>query len=129
MTMSVPPRRGPPRSRGWPGTPAITAASESRALYGVTALRCAGDEIELLMLGLIDAPSGTWALAPAPAKLIDVVDRLLGGDEVRIVPPQDAGGEPLHTGARLCVKVLESGAETLETAQGDRAQLFDLPRF
>lgn len=128
MTMSVPPRRGPPKSRGWPGTPALTAASASGALYGVTAVRFAGEEIDQLMLGLIDPQRGIWAIAPAPARLIDVVDRLLGGDDVCIVPPQDDAGR-LLTGARLCVKVLESGAETLETVQGERGRILDLPRF
>lgn len=129
MPMSVPSRRGLPKNRDWPGTPGVTEASQSSALYGVTAVHFAADEIDQLMLGLIDPQTCTWAIEPAPARLIEVVDRLLGGDEVRMVQPLPAAGGRLKTGARLCVKVLESGAETLEAAQGEPASLLDLPRF
>lgn len=98
-------------------------------MYGVTAVRYGSDGIESLMLGLLDPGTNTWAIPPAPARLIDVVDRLLGGDQVKIILP--GPDSRLLSGAQLCVKMLQSGAETLEqvdTAAPGRS-LQDLPRF
>jgi hypothetical protein len=103
--------------------------NEAMAVYGVTAVRYRHDEIEQLMLGLIDPDTNSWALQPSPARLIDVVDRLLGGDQVKIVMPGSDGR--LLPGPTLRVKMLDSGAETLETVD-DAAPgrtLQDLPRF
>jgi hypothetical protein len=123
------PRRVLPRSRRWPGLDRPSKENEVMAVYGVTAVRYSHDEIDQLMLGLIDPDTNTWALNPSPARLIEVVDRLLGGDQVKIVVPASDGR--LLTGAPLRVKMLDSGAETLETV-GDAAPgrtLQDLPRF
>ncbi len=81
------------------------------------------------MLGMIDPQSNTWALQPAPARLLEVVDRLLGGDEVRVVVQGDDG--TLRCNSLLRVKMLESGAETLETVEAPApgCGLQDLPRF
>jgi hypothetical protein len=123
------PRRILPRSRRWPGLNRPSQEHEAIAIYGVTAVRYREDEIEQLMLGLIDPDTNTWALKPSPARLIEVVDRLLGGDQVRIVKHAPDGR--LHSGAALRVKMLDSGAETLETVDNTPPghALQDLPRF
>lgn len=99
------------------------------AVYGVTAVRFEEEEIAELMLGLIDPERNRWALPPAPARLLEVIDRLLGGDEVRVVVQSDDGG--LRCNSLLRVKMLESGAETLETVEAPSpgCGLQDLPRF
>lgn len=129
MPPSSHPRRLPPRSRHWPGALPATQESTSAAIYGVTAVRYREEEIAELMLGLIDPETNRWALPPAPARLLDVVDRLLGGDEVRVVVQGDDGS--LRCNSLLRVKMLESGAETLETVESPApgCGLQDLPRF
>jgi hypothetical protein len=98
-------------------------------VYGVTAIRFLQEEIGELMLGMIDPEKNRWALPPAPARLLEVIDRLLGGDEVRLVVEGDDGS--LRCNAQLRVKMLESGAETLETVETPvpGCGLHDLPRF
>lgn len=123
------PRRVLPRSRRFPGL-GRTAAKEIDpvAVYGVTAAHYHEDELDELMMGLMDPQTNTWAIKPTPARLIEVVDRLLGGDQVQVVSLASDGS--LIPGAQLRVKMLESGAETLETVgAGAGPTLRDLPRF
>lgn len=123
------PRRVLPRSRRWPGLDRPIQEHTAVAVYGVTAVRYRADEIDELMLGLMDPDTSTWAQEPSPARLIDVVDRLLGGDQVMVVQPAADG--KLRVGPPLRVKMLESGAETLETVGAVAAEnaLQNLPRF
>lgn len=123
------PRRFPPRSRPWSGTLPVTQESACAAVYGVAAIRYQEEEIEQVMLGMIDPDTKRWALPPAPARLIEVIDRLLGGDEVRLVVQGEDGS--LRCNSLLRVKMLESGAETLEAVDtpAPGCGLQDLPRY
>ncbi|HVZ46625.1 MAG TPA: hypothetical protein VHA82_22660 [Ramlibacter sp.] len=99
-----------------------------KAVYGITALRYAGSQIVEAMMGLVDSSLAHWDLGPAPTRLVDVVDRLVEGDTVITLFPDDAG--ELHPGPQVKVDVLAEGTETLalaEEAPGRR--LNDLPRF
>lgn len=100
------------------------------ATYGITALRrTAEGEIAELMFGLLEPAGGGWALAPAPVRLIEVVDRLLDGDQAKLVG--EAADGSLRMGPQVCVKMLDSGAETLEALGGHEGgqALEALPRF
>jgi hypothetical protein len=109
------PRRVLPRSRRWPGLDRPIQEHTAVAVYGVTAVRYRADEIDELMLGLMDPDTSTWAQEPSPA--------------VMVVQP--AAGGKLRVGPPLRVKMLESGAETLETVGAVAAEnaLQNLPRF
>ncbi|MDB5870813.1 MAG: hypothetical protein JWQ07_255 [Ramlibacter sp.] len=99
-----------------------------RVTYGITALRYAGAQIVEAMMGLIDSTRSHWDLRPTPARLTEVVDRLVEGDTVISLFPDDSGG--LEPGPEVKVDVLAEGTETLsldEEAPG--RSLRDLPRF
>lgn len=99
-----------------------------RAVYGITALRYAGSHIVEAMMGLVDPSRAHWDLHPAPTRLVEVVDRLVEGDTVITLFPDEHG--ELHPGPQVKVDVLGEGTETLalaEEAPGRR--LNDLPRF
>lgn len=99
-----------------------------KATYGITALRYAGSQIVEAMMGLFDSSSARWDLRPAPTRLTEVVDRLVEGDTIISVFPDDAGG--LQPGPEVKVDLLPEGVETLafdEELPGRR--LDDLPRF
>ena len=96
--------------------------------YGITALRYAGSQIVGAMMGLIDATQAKWDMRPAPTRLTEVVDRLVEGDTVISMFPDDEGR--LQPGPEVKVDVLPEGIETLalaEEAPGRR--LRDLPTF
>jgi len=98
------------------------------AKYGITALRYAGAQIVEAMMGLIDNTQPDWDLRPTPARLTEVVDRLVEGDTVISLFPDEEGG--LQAGPEVKVDVLPEGTETLaldEEAPG--RSLHDLPRF
>ena len=98
------------------------------ATYAITALRWHNTDIDEAMVGLIDPQRTEWDLAPAPARVNDLVDKLVEGDRVVTLFP-DAHGRWL-LGPEVKVTVLPGGAETLslaEDAQGRR--LDDLPRY
>lgn len=99
-----------------------------KATYGITALRYAGAQIVEAMMGLIDDTQARWDLRPAPTRVTEVVDRLVEGDTVISLFPDDAGG--LEPGPEIKVDVLAGGAETLALAD-ERAgrRIGDLPRF
>ena len=99
-----------------------------KAIYGITAVRYAGNQIVEAMMGLVDSTLEHWDLGPAPTRVVEVVDRLVEGDTVITMFPDDEGG--LHAGPHVKVDVLAEGTETLalaEEAPGRR--LHDLPRF
>lgn len=96
--------------------------------YGITALRYAGTQIVEAMMGLIDNTRASWDLRPTPTRLNEVVDRLVEGDTVISLFPDESGA--LRPGPEVKVDVLPEGTETLalaEDAPGFR--LRDLPRF
>jgi len=98
------------------------------AKYGITALRYAGAQIVEAMMGLIDSTQADWELQPSPARLTEVVDRLVEGDTVISMFPDDAGG--LEPGPEVKVDVLSEGTETLALAEeAPGRSLRDLPRF
>ena len=99
-----------------------------KATYGITALRYAGPQIVEAMMGLIDAASARWDLRPAPTRVSEVVDRLVEGDTVISLFPDDEGG--LQPGPEVKVDVLPGGTETLSLAEERPGRrLDDLPRF
>ncbi len=98
------------------------------AKYGITALRYAGAQIVEAMMGLIDGGQASWDLRPTPTRLTEVVDRLVEGDKVISLFPDDAGG--LEPGPEVKVDVLPEGTETLALAEEPPGRsLRDLPRF
>ena len=75
---------------------AAAAAAHNRrmvekATYGITALRYAGAQIVEAMMGLIDSTQARWDLRPAPTRLTEVVDRLVEGDTVISLFPDERG--------------------------------------
>jgi hypothetical protein len=99
-----------------------------KATYAITALRYAGSQIVEAMMGLIDAGSARWDLRPTPTRVNEVVDRLVEGDTVISLFPDDEGG--LKPGPEVKVDVLPEGVETLalDDEQPGR-RIADLPRF
>lgn len=99
-----------------------------KAVYGITALRYAGSQIVEAMMGLVDASLARWDLRPAPTRVVEVVDRLVEGDTVITLFPDERG--ELHPGPQVKVDVLPEGTETLALAEEKPGQrLNDLPRF
>jgi hypothetical protein len=98
------------------------------AKYGIAALRYAGAQIVEAMMGLIDSTQASWDLRPTPTRLTEVVDRLVEGDTVISLFPDDEGG--LQPGPEVKVDVLPEGTETLALAEEEPGRsLRDLPRF
>lgn len=99
-----------------------------KAVYGIAALRYAGSQIVEAMMGLVDENLAGWDLGPAPTRLVDVVDRLVEGDTIVSVFPDDEGG--IAFGPQVKVDVLPEGTETLALAEEEPGKrLADLPRF
>lgn len=99
-----------------------------KTTYGITALRYAGSQVVEAMMGLIDAASARWDLRPSPTRVSEVVDRLVEGDTVISLFPDDEGG--LQPGPEVKVDVLPGGTETLALAEERPGRrLDDLPRF
>jgi hypothetical protein len=99
-----------------------------KATYGITALRYAGTQVVEAMMGLIDARQARWDLRPAPTRVNEVVDRLVEGDMVISMFPDDEGG--LRAGPEVKVDVLAEGTEVLALAEDEPGlRLADLPRF
>lgn len=99
-----------------------------KATYGITALRYAGAQLVEAMMGLIDTAQTHWDLRPTPARLCEVVDRLVEGDTIISLFPDERGG--LAPGPEVKVDVLPEGTETLALAdEAPGRRLRDLPRF
>jgi hypothetical protein len=99
-----------------------------KAVYGITALRYSGSRIVGAMMGLVDATLKRWDLRPAPTRVVEVVDRLVEGDTVITLFPDEHG--ELQPGPAVKVDVLSDSSEALvldEEAPG--RQLADLPTF
>ena len=96
--------------------------------YGITAVRFAGTQVVEAMMGLIDATQSRWDLRPAPTRVNQVVDRLVEGDTVISLFPDEEGH--LQPGPEVKVDVLPEGVETLALAEDAPGRsLSDLPRF
>lgn len=96
--------------------------------YGITALRYAGSQIVGAMMGLIDATQARWDSRPAPARVNEVVDRLVEGDTVISVFPDEDG--KLRPGPEVKVDVLPEGTETLSLDRDEPGRrLCDLPTY
>ena len=99
-----------------------------KTLYGITALRYAGNHVVEAMMGLIDGAHDRWDLRPAPTRVVEVIDRMVEGDTVISMFPDEAGG--LRAGPEVKVDLLPEGTETLVLAdEGPGRKLGDLPRF
>lgn len=101
-----------------------------KAVYGITALRYAGANVVEAMMGLIDGAHQRWDLRPAPTRVIEVIDRMVEGDTVISMFPDDEGG--LSPGPEVKVDLLGEGTETLALDDDDDLpgrSLRDLPRF
>jgi hypothetical protein len=99
-----------------------------KTMYGITALRYAGPQIVEAMMGLIDATRVRWDMRPSPTRLTEVVDRLVEGDTIITLFPDESGG--LAAGPEVMVDVLAEGTETLALAEEAPGRLLDdLPRF
>jgi hypothetical protein len=99
-----------------------------KAVYGITALRYAGSQIVEAMMGLVDQGMDRWDLHPAPTRVVEVVDRLVEGDTVITLFPDEHG--ELHPGPQVKVDVLAEGTEALVLAEDAPGRgLNDLPRF
>ncbi len=97
-------------------------------MYGITALRYAGTHIVEAMMGLMDNSPARWDLKPAPTRLNEVVDRLVEGDTIISLFPDEMG--MLQAGPEVKVDVLPEGIETLALADEAPGRLIkDLPRF
>jgi hypothetical protein len=99
-----------------------------KATYGITAVRLAGPHVVEAMMGLLDRKQHRWDLGPAPTRVTEVVDRLVEGDTIISLFPDDAGN--LQPGPEVKVDVLPEGTETLALAEeGPGRSIADLPRF
>ena len=100
-----------------------------KAVYGITALRYAGANVVEAMMGLIDSAHQRWDLRPSPTRVVEVIDRMVEGDTVISMFPDDEGG--LAPGPEVKVDLLPEGIETLALADDATPgrSLRDLPRF
>ena len=99
-----------------------------RAKYGITAVRYVGAQVVEAMMGMFDATQRRWDFRPTPTRVSEVVDRLVEGDTIISVFPDDAGG--LEPGPEVKVDVLPDGPETLALAEeAPGRSIKDLPRF
>ena len=99
-----------------------------KAVYGITALRFSGAQMVGAMMGLIDSERGHWDMRPAPARIVEVVDRLVEGDTVISVFPDDEGG--FAAGPEVKVDIYREGTERLALADETPGRTIgDLPRF
>jgi hypothetical protein len=104
------------------------ATMVEKATYGITAVRYAGAQVVEAMMGLIDRSQQRWDLRPTPTRVTEVVDRLVEGDTVISLFPDEDGS--LHPGPEVKVDVLSEGTETLALADEKPGRsLKDLPRF
>lgn len=97
-------------------------------MYGITAVRYAGAQVVEAMMGLIDRSQARWDLRPSPTRVTEVVDRLVEGDTVISLFPDEEG--QLRPGPEVKVDVLPEGTETLALAdESPGRSMHDLPRF
>ncbi len=100
----------------------------SPPVYAITALRWSGGEITDAMMGLFDPSRMAWEHEPAPTRTTTVIDRLLDGDAVLTLWPDEQA--PWRLGPRLQLGLSPTGTEQIALpveAAGERLQ--DLPRF
>ena len=98
------------------------------ATYAITAVRYAGNHVVEAMMGLIDSSDHRWDLRPAPTRLTEMVDRLVEGDTIISLFPDQRGG--FEAGPEVKVDVLADATEALALAdEAPGRGLHDLPRF
>ena len=98
------------------------------AIYGITAVRYSGPHMVAAMMGLIDSAHQCWDLLPSPARVVEVIDRMVEGDRVISMFPDNAGG--FAPGPEIKVGLLPEGTETLTLDEEESGlSLQDLPRF
>lgn len=101
---------------------------DEKAVYGITALRYAGSQVVGAMMGLIDSGHQRWDLRPSPARIVEVIDRMVEGDTVISMFPDEDGG--FDFGPEVKVDLLPEGTETLALdVESPGRSLGDLPRF
>ena len=99
-----------------------------KALYGITAVRYVGSQVVGAMMGLIDSAHHRWDMLPSPARVVEVIDRMVEGDRVVSMFPDDEGR--LAPGPEIKVDLSPEGAETLTLDEDSPGlSLQDLPRF
>ena len=99
-----------------------------QTIYGITAVRYSGSHMVAAMMGLIDSAHKRWELWPAPARVVEVIDRMVEGDRVISMFPDDEGG--FAAGPEIKVGLLPEGTETLTLDEEEPGRgLQDLPRF
>jgi hypothetical protein len=99
------------------------------AQYAVTHVRLENDLVTHVKMGLWNLPTGDWATAPTDWPVIEVIDRILGGDNVTtLVEAEDGNWEQ---GPDVCVLTLSDGRETVACDPSEPAsrQLQSLPSF
>lgn len=99
---------------------------EDTPQYGITAVRYAGRQVVEAMMGLMDPLRRRWESRPAPARVTEVVDRLVEGDSIVSVFPGEDG---IEAGSEVLVDLLPGGTETLVAEGPPGRRLEDLPRF
>ena len=98
------------------------------ATYGITAVRIVGAQVVEAMMGLIDRSRERWDLRPAPTRVTEVIDRMVEGDTVISLFPDEEG--QLRPGPEVKVDVLAEGTETLALADETSGRsMRDLPRY
>jgi len=99
-----------------------------KPLYGITAVRYAGSQVIGAMMGLIDSAHERWDLRPSPTRVVEVIDRMVEGDRVISMFPDDDGG--FAPGPEIKVDLLPEGTEILSLEEDEPGRsLSDLPRF
>lgn len=104
-------------------------------MYGITAVRfepSGAPRIDQVLMGLLTRDGRSWDWPPTSVPLVEVIDRLLEGDEIVAVREQ-AGGTLVCSGlAALQVQDSLHGGWEESIVFPDDAQaqdLHDLPRF
>lgn len=104
-------------------------------MYGITAVRfepSGAPRIDQVLMGLLAADGSGWDLPPSSVPLVEVIDRLLEGDEI-VAVCETPGGKLVHGGpASLQVQDSLHGGWEESIAFPEHAgepRLHDLPRF
>jgi len=104
-------------------------------MYGITAVRfepSGAPHIDQVLMGLLSPDGSGWDLPPSAVPLVEVIDRLLEGDEI-VAVCQTPGGKLVH-GGRAALQVQDSlhggWEESIAFPEDAGAPgLRDLPRF
>ncbi len=104
-------------------------------MYGITAVRfelSGAPRIDQVLMGVLTRDGNGWDMPPAAVPLVEVIDRLLEGDEI-VAVREHAGGTLVRSGlAALQVQDSLHGGweESIAFPEDGQAQnLHDLPHF